>query len=376
MEELNAEFISKLTKLYGSFDKANNKFKKASNSEIARELGYSDAQFSRLINNHATKGEYIRANQNVDRILALIDLKAQLGKTRKKTPKNQRLSIRMLIGFIGLVIGVVLGYMLFFNTAKSENQDQSKYEMLKWSFENAYINPYTKLKELPSDCKFPCYKYQGKWELKNEYKLPFFRERNGFHYLATEAIMYARCMGERSPKGDILEGYEYQKHEIWYDTEEIPIDSFLIGNSDLKPFYMAMDFNKQKNFVKIATIHTFYKDEFTIDSTVIHRTGRDVGRDIEFISKSELSTIFSDQNVTTDLVNEINMITRDPLNDFSKPSSCNPSPVVSEDFHTVNEGGEMTFNCQMTTSRVKINYTKVFVLKDQYIKNTCRDIID
>jgi|TARA_R100000027_G_C2196688_1_gene78621 uncharacterized protein YceH (UPF0502 family) len=60
-------------------------------SEFARELGYSDAQFSRLINGAATEGEYQRANQNLNR-LQLID---------KLTNQIDRLKNNEQGGFIG-----------------------------------------------------------------------------------------------------------------------------------------------------------------------------------------------------------------------------------------------------------------------------------
>ncbi|MFT7233335.1 MAG: hypothetical protein ACI8TA_002560 [Cyclobacteriaceae bacterium] len=374
MNEPYLDFTNKLKKLFGKFDEVHKRFEKSSNTEIARELGYSDAQFSRLINDTATEGEYVRANQNADRILSLIKLREKIDQHERNTSSGSSLLLKIVVVLFIVIFGIVIGY--FLTTKKINKSDEAalKYDMLRWSFETPFVNPYTKLKELPSDCDYPCYKYQGKWQLKNEYKLPFFRERNGFHYLATDVIMYARCMSERSENGNVIEGYEYQRHEIWYDTREIPIDSFLLGNTDLRKFYMDMDFKKDENFVKIATIHTFYREEFRIDSAEIHRSGRDIGRDIEFISQDVLSEILPDQNVIADLVNEINMITRDPLNDFSKPSACNPAIVPDLDFHQVSAGDEMSFDCKMTTSRVTLNYTKTFVLKDQYIKNICRNI--
>jgi hypothetical protein len=69
MKDSYINFVNKLKKLYGAFDERLKKFEKAPNSEISRDLGYSDAQFSRLINESATEGEYSRANQNAERIL-------------------------------------------------------------------------------------------------------------------------------------------------------------------------------------------------------------------------------------------------------------------------------------------------------------------
>ena len=57
MEELYARITEKLEKLYGTFESDKKRFKNSSNSKIARDLGYSDAQFSRLINGTSTPGE-------------------------------------------------------------------------------------------------------------------------------------------------------------------------------------------------------------------------------------------------------------------------------------------------------------------------------
>ena len=74
------ELIARLEQLYGTLNKEEKRFEKASNSIIARDLGYSDAQFSRLINGHATEGEYQRANQNAERILKLISYEEKFAK--------------------------------------------------------------------------------------------------------------------------------------------------------------------------------------------------------------------------------------------------------------------------------------------------------
>ena len=161
--------------------------------------------------------------------------------------------------------------------------------MLEWSFNSDYVNPYTNLRELPADCYFPCYKYQGKWILKNEYKIPFFSERNGFHYVAKEAILYVKCSDNTlNNKGENFEGYEYQKHELWYDQREFPIDSFLIKGSekDVRDDYNSSNFVQDPNFVKIAEVHTFFRNQFKIDSSYVYRKGKVIGRDIEFEDKT------------------------------------------------------------------------------------------
>lgn len=89
---------------------------------------------------------------------------------------------------------------------------QTRYEMLKRGFENNYVKPYVRFKELPEDYYCPCYKYQGKWKLKTSTK--YRSLGNGFHYAAKEVMMHARYMDERDDRGKSFEGNEYQKHEI------------------------------------------------------------------------------------------------------------------------------------------------------------------
>lgn len=69
---------------------------------------------------------------------------------------------------------------------------------------------------------------------------------------------------------------------------------------------------------------------------------------------------------------EMTLIVQDPLHDFSKPSSCDPAELSSNDFHGISNGTELSFNCQMTTAgRLLINYSKTYILKDQFIKERC-----
>lgn len=369
------EFVSKLELIYGNFDSVKNKFESTSNSRIARDLCYSDSQFSRLINNSASEGEFKRALRNVNRLLNETRLQKEYGDSTNSgyRPKNT-----WILYVLGFVIIALLVYLLVPNLEESESdkvvENESRYEMLRWSFENKYIKPYVKLKELPADCNYPCYKYQGKWTLKNEYKIPFFRERNGFHYVAKDAVMYARCMDESSADGKSFEGYEYQLHEIWYDKREIPIDSFLMPNNKtkLKESYNNSNLASDENFVKVAYVHTFFRNEFSIDSTLIVRKGKAIGRDIEFLAEEVLLEKVGSDKLVDELKSEINAIAKNRLEDFSKPVSCQPTKVPDVDFHYIDEGDELSFKCQFTTGRFLVDYEKIFVLEEQYINNICR----
>lgn len=373
VEKLHKDFIKKLEILFGKFDVETYKFSNSSNTEICRELGYSDSQFSRLIHATASEGEFKRAHKSIDRIFRIEELEKQVAHGKKaQSPTLSRKSVTM-IGLV-LVLVIITAVSLFvgyYDFTSDQVQDKPKDYTLQWAFESSFINPYAGLNDLPDDCDFPCYKYQGQWELDNTYKLPFFRERNGFHYLATEVKMYARCMVEKNDNGDVIEGYEYQKHEIWYDIEERPIDSFLNEESRLTKEYTQKDLRKDPNFVKLANIHTFFRNEFTIDSTAIRRTGKVIGRDLEAIPDEELQKRIGKKATVEELRTEINMIVANRLEDFSIPISCESAELINEDFHMIKEGDTMSFDCQLTTSRFPIDYRKTFVLREQYIKNKC-----
>lgn len=378
-EDKYQEFVDKLVRLYGQFDSDLKRFAKASNSEISRKLGYSDAQFSRLINSSATEGEYVRAIQNTDRILKLIALEKELKqvKSGEPAPNESPSVIRNRVVFAVIVLLALCSVYLFYQNRMQKSRllhiPETRDGMLKWSFETAYVNPFIELDDLPSDCSYPCYKYQGKWELQSPYKIPFFRERNGFHYMATEVNMYARCMSEKNSEGNIIEAYEYQRHEIWYDKRELPIDSFMVASNktQLRDSYKEMNLEENETFVKLAVIHTFFRNEFNLDSVGIDRSGKVIGRDVEFISEAVLKNKFESSSQMRDAITQVNAIIANRLEDFSRPISCDFAELPKNDFNLISEGDQISFDCQMTTSRFSIDYTKTYVLKNQFIKNTC-----
>jgi len=372
MEEQQKRFIQLVSKLYGSFDADQKKFDKASNAEIARHLGYSDAQFSRLINAHATEGEYERACRNVSRILQLIEYEDKFEKISINPNSALASTSKRVMFFIaGLIIGSVAAYFIFYPAQNLQN-NTTRYDLLKWSFESNFINPYQGIRDLPDDCNYQCYKYQGKWQLKEEYKLPFLREKSGFHYVAKEAVMYARCTPENNPNGNAMEGYEYQKHEIWYDVEERPISTFIDTDGTPKEFYKNLKLTNTDNFVMIGTIHSFYYNDFNLDSTTVQRKGQDIGRDLELVSDENLADKLGNAKLLRELQDEIRFILQEPLEDYSQPSECAPSQVPRKNFPEIQTGDEMTFYCRMTSAeRFPIGYIKTYSLSDQFIKDVC-----
>ena len=382
-EQLYSDFIANLEKIYGSFSKKQKKFKKASNSKIARELCYSDSQFSRLINNSASNGEYERAIQNTKRAINELYLQSKVGKEASSDVSFfTRLNLdtkKITLFSSSLLVAVILILVIFPPDSKNgtENPGISTIEkdsMLKYYFENSSVSPYIGLGDLPEDCSYPCYKYQGQWNLKNTYKIPVFRERNGFHYQAKDVNLYTRCLIQDTDDGKVLEGYEYQSHEIWYDTLERKFDTF-IRDDDMSmktDEYKELIFSESDEFVKVALVHTFFRNEFTIDSTTIERKGLVVGRDVEILSDDTLLNDLGEPERVEDIKREINSIIVNRLEDFSKPVSCKSSDVPDPNFHNISELDTMSFDCKLTTANAPISYTKTYVFNDQYIETSCR----
>lgn len=97
VNKIHEEFISKLERHYGKYDPSTNKFESTSNSKIARDLFYSDSQFSRLINNTASEGELTRALRNVQRLLDVNELRGKVNKL-KTAQKKPLLAIKSIYG--------------------------------------------------------------------------------------------------------------------------------------------------------------------------------------------------------------------------------------------------------------------------------------
>ncbi len=383
MHKVQQKLINVLQDVYGKYDPVANQFEQKSNSVIARELFYSDSQFSRLMNGTASDGEYHRAVKVVQRYREYLDLKTSREALPSRhsilrPPMGKRklsLGLGLVLLFGGLLLGVVASVLFLPNRISGEGvnaQDPPMDYLLKWAFEDADVNPYVHMSDLPEDCAYPCYRLQGQWVLDRPYKIPLFGEQRGFHYVATQANMYARCMSEKDSDGSWLEGFEYQQHEIWYDVMERPIDSFLVApNSDrLKPEYLGCDLGESEQYILLARVHTFFRDEFHLDRNSIQRNGKVVGRHIEF-EDFRSSHAFNQKLENMDLEEGVNQVIRKQVQDFSNPIDCQEVPV-DKAYHHFEEGEQLSFSCRMTTGRFPIAYTKVYRLEDQIIKNACR----
>ena len=109
-----------------------------------------------------------------------------------------------------------------------------------------------------------------------------------------------------------------------------------------------------------------------IDSTSIERKGMVIGRGVDLFSDDILLNILGTPERVDDIRREINSIIVNRLEDFSRPVSCKSSDVPDTNFHNITELDTMSFDCQLTTANAPINYTKTYVLNDQYIETSCR----
>ncbi|SCY41298.1 hypothetical protein SAMN05192588_2747 [Nonlabens sp. Hel1_33_55] len=375
MKEYYEEITSKLETLYGSFDADKKRFKNSPNSKIARDLGYSDSQFSRLINGTATTNEYQRTLQNVNRILYIRDLE---NSAKNINPKDSNRFTTLWMPF-ALVTSVLLISAIFFilNKDEEESLEFPKDYTLQWAFETDFVNPYTKLSELPENCDYPCYRLQGEWSLKEKYKVPLYVESNGFHYLAVASKMYTRCVTDESANGELLEGYEYQQHEIWFNKTTAIIKK---SGSDQKEStvdmntYQSLDLEKDDRFVKIATINTFFRNQFSLTDS-IRRNGQVIGRELLRIGDDVLSENLSPKEIQF-IKKKLTNIANNNLEDFSRPINCSASPLPAVDYDSVENGSLMSFECHLTTNNLPIGYVKTFELDKQFIRTKCRSAVE
>ena len=351
--QLYHTFVSELSRIYGSFE--NFQFKKATNATIASELNYSNSQFSRLIHNTASHGELERAVNSAHQLVKL---------------KNFRRILKGTVLISSLIITSLILFLAF-----QKNDTAHKIPSMKDSFKNLFKedevrNFYTKLQDLPTDCSFPSYKYQGEWILNNAIQIPLFREKNGFHLRISNSVLYTKSA---NTQGTIMEGYELETMEIWYDLEKRVIDDFLISNNENKklPKYNE-DFLTDKNFVKLATSFSVIRHEFSFEETGIQKESSIITRDINYepdqLEKLDL--------IEPTLKKELEKITFGQTS--RKPINCALAPYPKADFHQVEEGDQINFSCLYniknygnTSNLNSVLYGKSYILKNQYITATC-----
>jgi hypothetical protein len=308
-----------------------------------------------LIHNTASHGELERA----------VNAAHQLAKL-----KNFRRILKGTVLLSSMVISCLVLLLAF-----QKKDSEPKIPSMKDSFKNLFKedevrNFYTKLQDLPADCIFPSYKYQGEWVLNNTIQIPLFREKNGFHLRISNAVLYTKSANSQ---GTIMEGYELETMEIWYDLEKRVIDEFLVsdGNNQKIPKYQV-DFLSDKSFVKLATSSSVIRHEFSFEETGIQKESSIITRDINYESDQFEKLDLKEPTVKKELEKiAFGQTSRKPIN-------CALAPYPKTDFHQVEEGDQLNFSCMFniknygnTSNLNSVLHGKSFKLKNQYITAIC-----
>jgi hypothetical protein len=129
--------------------------------------------------------------------------------------------------------------------------------------------------------------------------------------LAKSADVRMKCAKSRkriTGSGMHLLGYEYLINEIWVDTEETPLSPkyFDKATKSFTEAYHQLNFSTNPRFKKLATIHSFFINDFTITPDSIFRMGEPCGRfatdvDWALAQKYEIDPKYILGNVLADL---------------------------------------------------------------------------
>jgi hypothetical protein len=295
---LQEQFIEKLEEQYGAWDKTTSRFGPTSFGKIAGDLCISASQFSKLIYGTATEGMYTRTFKNIDRLkqtTALQNQIQQLLQNQQTEPANEA-ATTMSSGFSWVkVLAILLSLslvlvLIMWNRSNSRTEDlppswnlglHPLTPFFDQDFDADFDSPYLRASEAQEYC--PCSAYEGRWSLSEAYKLPLPGNRKpGVYYLAKSADVRMKCAKSATgdKKGRVMNGYEYLINEIWVDTRQPPL-SPLYFDKDKKEYTEAFEqlqIDKNPQFKKVATIHSFFIDRFEIFPDSIVRTGEPCGR--------------------------------------------------------------------------------------------------
>jgi hypothetical protein len=397
INDFQSKFIEGLEEQYGIWEKKTARFGSASYGKISKDLCISASQFSKLLYGNATEGMYIRATQNVERLIASekntreraeailerdkiqskweID-QEQFNKIKVKWGQSRRKII--LLPLLTLVLSIV-GMVVYYNFFKAESLAvvTSQHPLSPYfdqGFESYFDTPYLSESEVQDYC--PCSAYEGEWSLDKSFKLPLPGSKQpGLYYLAKSSDLRMKCSKIKNfsiGKGNVLAGYEYLVSEIWVDTKQVPIIPKYFDNKT-KKFTSEFDnliFEEQPQFKKVATLHAFNVNYFEIHPDSIVRRAELTGRyatdiDNALASKYQIDVKHILQNVLGNLTKTDCESTPNPF--------CSPNDLKEKE-------SVIAFDCSYTirTENLGIGggypYTKGFRLEKQsYSDNlTCK----
>lgn len=381
-DQYQKQFISKLEEEYGPWEKSTARFGTASYGKISKDLCISPSQFSKLIYGSATEGMYIRSIRNIDRLIGeqqnRIEREEAMAKWAVEHEKFNRLQDRWrrwrrqttLLILLAVLAGS-LGVYLFFGSLFSGPAGEPKTsghplaQFFDQEFDADFDSPYLQESEVQDNC--PCSAYEGEWSMDKPFKLPLPGSRRpGLYYLAKKSDIRMKCSrinASHIGKGKALVGYEYLISEIWVDTEQTPlIPRYFDGeHKTYTPEFLALDFEKETRFKRVAVLHAFNVNNFEIYPDSIVRRAELTGRYASDVSQELVETYKVD----------LKHILRNVLGNLTK-TDCNTAPNPFCDPNDLREKESVIyFDCMYTIDVENLGmgggypYTKGFRLEKQ-----------
>lgn len=295
---LQEKFIAKLTDKYGTWDVIASRFGTTPFGAISKDLSISASQFSKLISGTATEGMYQRSIENINRILERERMERELDQTlaehqaiksQLKRLEQKSLLRRQLIlisSISAAIFGAVAVYfgLSFYAERNTEPEDLAVHPLSNFfdqEFNAQFNSPYVDLGEVQTFC--PGSAYEGVWSLSTPYKLPLPSSKPGLYYYAKSADVRMKCSRYDTLEvglGKVLMGYEYLVNEIWVDTKMTPLSPTYFDKEakQFTPAFESLTFETNPQFQKVATIYSFFIDQFELRGDSIIRKGEPCGR--------------------------------------------------------------------------------------------------
>ncbi|MEO1654138.1 MAG: hypothetical protein AAFU64_11360, partial [Bacteroidota bacterium] len=221
-----------------------------------------------------------------------------------------------ILGFLlASALGATLMYFLQTSPAplpKAENKKVAHPLSLYFDqdFNANFNSPFLDITEVQEYC--PASAYEGTWSLNKSYKLPLPGSRRpGLYYLAKSADVRMKCSRYDTigiGKGRVLSAYEFLVNEIWIDTTMTPLTPTYFDR-EKKVFtqeFEQLELHNNPQFKKVASIYSFFTDQFEIYPDSIVRKGEPCGRfasDVNeaLVAEFELDIKYILNNVLSDL---------------------------------------------------------------------------
>ncbi len=331
---------------------------------------------------------YQRSIDNVTQLLAYDQLVDQHQQTLKEQEqlKNQLLEsenhpqkprpVFLLFAVAAFLAGGLLTYFLVnyrsnINEPAPAQHPLSDYFDFDFDSDIAFASPYLKPSEVQHYC--PGSAYEGRWSLDQPYKLPLPHSKPGLYYLAKSSDVRMKVSRNDTlrGKGKVLLAYEFLVNEVWIDTSRTPLSPMYFDN-DTKEYTKAfkdLRFEEQGQFLKVATIHSFFINRIELQSDSITRKGEPGGRfaaDVneQLVNKYEIDLDHILSRVLSDLTTTSCATIPNPF--------CDPNQLKEKE-------STMVFDCIYTIRSENLGigsgypYRKGFRLEEQNYANnlTC-----